>query len=369
MRILLLIDWFLYYSVELANALAEAHEVLLITRDHAFEISSPGDPVGLEQFLGEVLDSRIKTGCLRYRRGDWRSVTEIVRLRRVIRRFDPEVIHIQDTTDWRIVGLALLERERKVVLTVHDVHTHVGESRGWQMLLHHRLIARANGVIVHGDFLKQQFQGAYPKMSDKVWSAQHGAFALYKRWDDGTIAEEDKTALFFGRISPYKGIDVLIRAWRIVEKRCLGCKLILAGQGQDFAPYARMIGSSSAFEVHNRFVPHAEVHRLFRRASVVVLPYIEASQSGVLAMAYAFGKPVVVTDVGSLSEMVEDGPTGLIVPPSDPQALANALARLLSDRDLRQRMKKRISERAATELSWKAVGTRTVEIYRAVLAR
>ena len=177
------------------------------------------------------------------------------------------------------------------------------------------------------------------------------------------MQEEQGTALFFGRISQYKGIDILIKSWKCVVARVPGSKLIIAGRGQDFTPYARMIGDAKGFEVHNRFIPHTEVPRFFRRASVVVLPYIEASQSGVVALAYAFGKPVVVTNVGSIPEVVEHGKTGLVVPPGDPYALAEALVTVLNAVELRWAMAKNISQEAEGELSWDSVARITTQVY------
>jgi glycosyltransferase involved in cell wall biosynthesis len=92
------------------------------------------------------------------------------------------------------------------------------------------------------------------------------------------------------------------------------------------------------FTVINRYVPADEQAALFREAAVVVLPYLEASQSGVVPIACAFGKPVVVTDVGGLPEVVEDGVTGFVVAPGDETALADAIVRVLSDDDLRRRL-------------------------------
>ena len=90
------------------------------------------------------------------------------------------------------------------------------------------------------------------------------------------------------------------------------------------------------FEIHDRFVSRQERDDLFRRASVVVLPYASASSSAVIPIAYAHGRPVVVTDVGGLPGDVEDGRTGLVVAPRDPAALASALVRLLTDADARR---------------------------------
>ena len=106
---------------------------------------------------------------------------------------------------------------------------------------------------------------------------------------------------------------------------------------------------------------------MFRRASVVALPYVDASQSAVIPVAYTFGKPVVATTVGGLPELVEDGRTGFLVPPRDEQALADAVVRLLRDRELRHQLGANGKRKVDTECSPDAVAHRTLEVYRCAL--
>ena len=102
---------------------------------------------------------------------------------------------------------------------------------------------------------------------------------------------------------------------------------------------------------------------LFQESSVVVLPYVEATQSGVVPVAYTFAKPVVATGTGALAEAVEHGVTGILVPPRDPQALADAIVRLLRDKSLRERMGRAGQQKLETEQSPAAVIDKTVAIY------
>jgi glycosyltransferase involved in cell wall biosynthesis len=99
-----------------------------------------------------------------------------------------------------------------------------------------------------------------------------------------------------------------------------------------------MIRDSSRFEICKGFIPGDVAAALFQKVSLVVLPYISASTSGILVTAYVFGKPVVATRVGCLPEYVQDGITGLLVPPRNVEELADAIARLLSDDVMRHRM-------------------------------
>jgi glycosyltransferase involved in cell wall biosynthesis len=161
---------------------------------------------------------------------------------------------------------------------------------------------------------------------------------------DGAVlsAEDtDPVALFFGTWSTYKGIDVLLAAFESVRRDLPEARLVLAGavgadvDHQALLRRARAIGN---VDVQAGYVPVADVPALVGSARVLVTPYLRASQSGVIHLAYTFGRPVVASDVGDLSEVVRDGETGFLVPTGDPVALAAAMRKLLSDNSLAARM-------------------------------
>jgi len=144
-------------------------------------------------------------------------------------------------------------------------------------------------------------------------------------------------------------------------------RIVIAGEGEDFARYRRMMANPEQFIVRNEYVTDAERNELFRRASVVVLPYVEASQSAVIPVAYQSSKPVVATTVGGLPELVDHGRTGLLVPPRDERALAEAVVRILSDGDLRRRLGAGGRRKLDRECSPAAVANQTLEVYRRAL--
>jgi glycosyltransferase involved in cell wall biosynthesis len=121
------------------------------------------------------------------------------------------------------------------------------------------------------------------------------------------------------------------------------------------------------FIVHNEYVSEEKKSELFRTASVVALPYIDATQSAVIATAYNYSKPVVATAVGGLPSMIDDGSTGFLIPPRDEKALADALIRLLTNDRLRETMGANAKKKAEDEYSADVAATRTLEVYRSLL--
>jgi glycosyltransferase involved in cell wall biosynthesis len=367
LKVVYLLDWFLFYATELSNAMAEEHDVLLIPRVHDLEVSSPEHPMPLREYLDAAVSRKVKLEHIRYRRGDPRSILEVIRLHRLIRRWGADVIHVQETVDWRVVLLAVLNRHRQVVVTIHDIEAHPGDDdyRRPYALLFRLLLRTAKKIIVHGDALRDQLRRRFPIPAGRteVAALPHGVFSLYRAWDDPSVEEEPWTILFFGRIVEYKGLDDLIDAQPLVSAAIPQARFVVAGEGP-FEDYRRRLRDPAAFEIHNRFIPNTEIPRLLRRAALVVLPYREASQSGVIPLAYEFGKPVVATRVGSLPEVVEHGGSGLLVEPRAPQQLAEAIIRVLGDAGLRNRLAAGARRIGQTRLSWKTIAEQTARLYR-----
>jgi glycosyltransferase involved in cell wall biosynthesis len=125
-----------------------------------------------------------------------------------------------------------------------------------------------------------------------------------------------------------------------------------------------MMVHSEHFIVDNEFISEERIAEYFRRASIVVLPYIEASQSGVIPLAYSAAKPVVATEVGGLPEMVEHGRTGYLVAPRNASQLAESVVRLLLDRNLRREMGLNGKRKIEAECSSEVIACKTIEVYR-----
>ncbi|NQE52738.1 Trehalose synthase, partial [ANME-1 cluster archaeon GoMg3.2] len=186
-------------------------------------------------------------------------------------------------------------------------------------------------------------------------------FKIYEKED---LKEDGNLILFFGRVYKYKGLEYLIKAEPLITKEVPEAKIVIAGTGEGFKKYENMMIHRDNFIVHSRYISYKEGAKLFQRCSLVALPYIDASQSGVIPTAYGFKKPVVVTKVGSIPEIVDDGLTGFIVPPKNPEALADAIIKLLKDEKLRKKMGENAYKKLKTDLSWDKIAEETIEVYK-----
>ncbi len=213
----------------------------------------------------------------------------------------------------------------RVVLLCHNVEDH--ERRPVLRPLTRRLLGLADAIVVHAAAeadLARRLGATAP-----VVEAFHPAYA---RWSERpfSAAPRARRLLFFGFVRAYKGLGDLIEALALLPDATLE----VAGRFErGVAPYraqARRLGVADRVRLDDRFVPDEEIPPTFHRADVVVAPYRQASQSGVVHLAYSLGRPVVATTVGGLVDAVQDGRTGLLTPPGDPRALAATIERVLA---------------------------------------
>jgi len=148
------------------------------------------------------------------------------------------------------------------------------------------------------------------------------------------IAEDDNVLLFFGYIRKYKGLDILLKAFPKILGKYPDSYLLVVGEFYDNPEsYLKIIGDLNIGErvkVINEFVPNEEVSKYYQISDVVILPYLSATQSGILNVAYGFNKPVIVTDVGGLTEFVEEGKTGFVIKSNSVEAIVNGYGSYLN---------------------------------------
>jgi alpha-maltose-1-phosphate synthase len=210
--------------------------------------------------------------------------------------------------------------------------------------------------------LHQQLQMIYPKLAVKAKIIPHGTLSLFRQWQDHPVKREPFTCLFFGRMEKYRGLDNLVKIGGILKETLPGTKIIVAGKGSDLHVHKKAMEQLGIFEVHDSFIPDKDVFRYFRRASLLLLPYHEASQSGVVSMSLPFALPAVATAVGSIPEVIVDGVHGRLVAPGDIAGFASAVCELLSDTGKLERMRSACME-LAEKLEFNVLAKDFVSLY------
>jgi glycosyltransferase involved in cell wall biosynthesis len=357
MRVALISFDFGEYCVRLASALAEHATVLLLLNE------ALGAP------FTSQLDSRVhytpiprvrhRQGLRQIRRNRW--------ILQQLRDFRPDVVHLQQGSMWLNMALEFVHTF-PLVLTVHDAQRHPGDklSRKTPYFFSKMGFRRADRLIAHNLYVKALLHQELGIEEEKVDVVPHIQLGQGGIGEDAGCEEADhgRTVLFFGRIWPYKGLDCLIRAEPWISQQLPDIRIVIAGQGEEFERYRRLMVHPEHFVVLNRHIADAEVAMLFRQASVVVFPYTEASQSGVIPIAYTYGKPVVATMVGGLPEMIEDGVTGFLVPPDHEKRLADAIVAILRDDAQRRRMGEAGKRKIERECSPAVIARQTFKIYQ-----
>jgi len=292
-----------------------------------------------------------------------------------VNRISPDVIHMAFEPRFPFPFAWLLHRKYPVVMTIHEPKPLAVEAirtfllNRIQVMDNKLLIKFSDKVIVHGE-RHRRYLLAQEVPSHKVEVIPHGDFSFYTQYQRSDITpSESSNILFFGRIVSYKGLDYLIEAGKLIKEHIPNVTITIAGEGE-FGKYEKLIGQDKTFIILNRFIPDEEVAELFGKASLVVLPYIAGTQSGIITIAGSFKKPVVVTDVGNFSDMVDNGKTGFIVPPKDAYALAEAIIKLLKDDKLRHEMGENAYKVVKEKFSWDDIAQKTLQVYKeAIKAR
>jgi glycosyltransferase involved in cell wall biosynthesis len=369
MKILIVSLHFVEYAAELGKALSHKNDVHIVfaKRKVAKTLDS-----NLEKILGKKVNYTLLD---HYNLKNPKLLKNFFIITKLLLTFKPDIIHHQFSRDSSNLFFILFSWLIPIVGTLHDIYPHQGirANPHYRSILL-RMIAKFikkycyKKIIVHGDFLKKQLAASSTRNLEDIFVVPHGClFSFLIGGTNRPVKEEEHTVLFFGRIFEYKGLHYLIEAEKIISKKIFDFKIIIAGTGDDLEKHMTQLDGNKHFEIHNYYIPNEKIPTLFYRSALIIIPYIEASQSGVIAMAYAFGKPVVVSDVGSLPEIVQNDRTGLIVPPKDPGKLAEAVQELLMDQDKRKKMGSAALEMANTSLSWEHVAELTQKVYKRVV--
>lgn len=395
-----------HYTYELAENLARAgaEVTLLTTEDYelanlgrAFRIDYLFHPTWLTRFRARRGPERnsslagaprpagtpVRRGFLKRLRLRWLHGLAVARLLR--KRTD--IVHFQWLVDRRqdLAFIGWLKRAGiPSVYTAHDVEPHLTASAKDRAELQ-RIYESVSKVVVHTENNKRELLSLFAVEPGKVAVIPHGSYDFLCAQGSVTreaareklgLSRERPVILFFGLIKRYKGLEHLVEAFEQVRLEVKDAFLLIvgdifAGDPEAHGYYRGIVDGLRGREDVRcvaEYVPVEDVGTYFAAADVVALPYVRTYHSGVLLAAYAAGRPVVVTNTGGLPEVVEQGRSGLVVPPGDAKALAAALASILGDPARRRAMGDRARELAMTAYGWSAVASRTIDLYESVLS-
>jgi glycosyltransferase involved in cell wall biosynthesis len=265
-------------------------------------------------------------------------------------------------------------RARRVVMTLHNLSPH--NASWWQRTLYRLVFRLADQFVVHSELNRRAFLKAYPVAHGRVsvvpmgMHANEGAQAPADARRALGLSDDAFIVLAFGNIRPYKGIDVLLQALRRLIDEGHDVVVLIAGKPWgSFEPYQRLIEELCLQDhvvTRLEYVSDAEIPVIFGAADLAVYPYTAFdAQSAAATLALAFGLPLIVSDVGGLPDFAED--ERAIVPPSNTEALATAIARVMTDSTLRDAFAA-TSRRLAGQLGWDDIAEKTIDTYRGLAA-
>lgn len=277
-----------------------------------------------------------------------------------------DVIHL--TWPANVYEFILYLLRRRMVLTVHDPFPHTGLDTRIVRLRRKMAFRFVPRFIILNKAQRQQFLDYYKLPSSSVFDSRLGCYTyLNMVVPDTSLLPAGKFILFAGKISQYKGVDYLLPAMEKVHEAYPDVKLVVAGGGKyhfDISKYAGL----PYVDIRNRFIPDEELVALVKGALFMVCPYTDATQSGVVMSAFAFGTPVIATNVGGLPEMLGGGKLGMLIREKDSDAIAVAVSELLGSHDRLDEYRRNIIAAYGGNgvLSWSAIAKELHRLYVSV---
>lgn len=292
----------------------------------------------------------------------WQSVKLSLKVLDFFKKGNYDIIQYVDTPSIsHFIPLCFFRK--RLVVTIHDGMPHTGEGKKIEMVIRKLTKHYIRKYIVLNKNEKKVFSEGFGISPNKIFTSHLGYYEMLRMYGD-VNKKRDNYILFLGRFSPYKGIEYLLQAMEQVHQTHPNVKVIIAGGGKiyfDISKYEDL----DYIEIKNRFIDLDELANLIRGALFTVCPYTDATQSGVVNSSFALNKPVIATRVGGLPEMIDDGKTGILVPPKNIKALTDAIKSYLDNPDcLYQTCKNIVASSTTGKGSWNIIAKEYIEIYK-----
>lgn len=250
----------------------------------------------------------------------------------------------------------------------------------WSDQLFHAAFKNFSALFFHGEANKERFLSLFNVPPDRLHCIRLGNEQIFPQsTNDNTVREnlisryaikpEHHVVVFFGNLTPSKGVPDLVQAFSHVRTADKLAKLVIAGMPSKYMDMnvihqlVKQLGLTESIVFDSRYLEMEEIEPLMKLATVVVYPYQSITQSAALQVAYAFGKPVVATNVGGLPEAVDNGKSGFLVPPKAPQKMAQAILKIISDPVLATEMGAYAKHLSETRFSWQPIARDILNVY------
>ena len=326
-------------ATRFSTALSRHYDVHLFVRENNFKIEV--EDVGL------FLPSSLKVTKLR--RPSYLHVLPRILLSLFMRR--PAYVFVEETTERRLPTYVwLFGKFSQVWLRVHDPEAHSGNDRAIADGASKRtawIRENVDVALLHGGYCTGVFSRHY---RTKVHTTTHGV--VLDPGDESVARPKSNRFLMFGRMEAYKGLDTLLSALKLLLARGIAPEVILAGRGDELDRLATEFVALPNVQVLNEFIPTRRLVELIQGCDAVLLPYLDATQSGVVAAAFANGRPVVASRVGGIPDVVSHGESGLLVSPGNADELARAMETLMANGELWERLENGARHAAKVNLCW-----------------
>jgi len=294
-------------------------------------------------------------------------------LKKYINSRSADVIHFIQGSVFLVLVASMLPRH-KIVFSLHEVTNYTGITPLKHKILLNFIIRNSFPVIVHSEISKHRFINYASRSkrsgSNPIQVIYFGLFNVYKFFEKSDAGlninfenPKSKVLLFFGRITPSKGLNILLSAFRLLENQYSNIHLIVAGSGKiDYD-----ISGIKNLTIINRPLNNEEIVHLIKMSYALVCPYLSASQSGIPMTGFLFSKPIIATSVGAFSEVIIDMKTGILVLPNDINALKNAIEIMISDENLYKKMTADIKSLYNRDrFNWNIIAKQTISVYRKI---
>ncbi len=396
----------IHYAYQFCGALANAgaQVTLVTTREYEMEkfphnftvrkqmrlwSSIESSEMGTASVLGAKVARKLYRAIRRVVRG-MKLIVEWIRLTVYLKRARPDIIQFGSIEfPFEAIFLHILKRNGFILSQIcHEFESREHSNNLFVTLADqlNRWVYKAFSIIFfHAENNRERFLSLFDLPRERLHIIPHGNEQLFlsirsssaastQIWQRYGINSDSPVILFFGNLTPSKGVPDLLKAFSQVYAKETLARLMVVGRPSKFIDMDALTQLAAELEISEatifdaRYLPMEEVPPLMDRATVVMYPYLNSTQSGALQVAYSFGKPVIATNVGGLPEAVEDGKSGFLVPAASPDELAQAIMKFIEDPGLTQRMGTYAKNLSNTRFSWATIAQKVLSVYKAASA-